>query len=97
MSPTSSSVSSLRIRPWEQDGEDLKLRPKEETGEKQRRLQTGGEEAVTRFIPRHWIHTQSSNWSLDLTTIRREPEKEAQGGSEEALAQHGEELDERGD
>ena len=48
-------------------------------------------------LQRHWIHTQSSNWSPDLTTIRREPEKEAQGGSEEALAQHGEELDERGD
>ena len=49
--PTSSSVSSLRLRPWEQDGEALTLRPKEETGEKQRKLQTGGEEAVTRFIP----------------------------------------------
>ena len=42
---------SLRLRPWEQDGEALKLWPKEKTEETQRRLRTVGEEAVMRFIP----------------------------------------------
>ncbi|KAF3523997.1 hypothetical protein F2Q69_00050347 [Brassica cretica] len=50
-SPRSSSVSSLRLRPWELDGEALRVATKAGDRGEQRRLKTGREEAETRFKP----------------------------------------------
>ncbi|KAF2607302.1 hypothetical protein F2Q68_00045543 [Brassica cretica] len=50
-SPTSSSVSSLRLKPWELDGEALRVATKAGDREEQRRLNTGREEAETCFKP----------------------------------------------